>query len=308
MDNEQQDLADKNYTLWKRAIIIQAIRRFFIANNYLEIETPCIIPAPAPEAYIETIRAEDNYLHPSPELCMKRILAAGYEKIFQICRCFRAKERGKLHLPEFTMLEWYSANTDYTDLMKDCEDLVSSLSKKINGNLFLSYRNRPIDLTPPWERLTVREAFLRFAFIDPETAIEQDCFDEIMSFKIEPHLGTKKPTFLYDYPSSLASLARIKPGNEKVAERCELFISGIEISNGFSELTDPEEQKARFMQETRKMQNLGTPTCPTPKKFLNALKHMPESAGMALGIDRLVMILTDKDRIDDVVAFTPESL
>jgi len=308
VDKEQKRLEQKKDALRKRAKIIQAIRDFFVENDYLEIETPYIIPAPAPEAYIETVRAGNSYLHPSPELCMKRILAAGYKKIFQICKCFRAKERGGLHLPEFTMLEWYSVNTDYMDLMEDCENLVSSVSKKINGRLFVPYRNRLIDLTPPWERLTVRDAFSLFASIDPETAIRQDCFDEIMSFKIEQHLGIKKPTFLYDYPSSCASLARIKSTDQTVAERCELFISGIEISNGFSELTDPQEQETRFRQETKKMQGLGISPYPTPKNFLSALKHMPKAAGMALGIDRLVMILTDKDRIDDIVAFTPESL
>ena len=291
-----------------RARIIQAIRGFFIDRKYLEVETPIRIPAPAPEAHINAVITDDWFLQTSPELCMKQLLAAGFSCIFQICKCFRHKERGARHLPELTMLEWYSTGHNYKDLMDECENLICSVVRLINGNDKISYRGREIHLGTPWTRMSVAAAFRQYASLPMEMALEKDCFDEVMVNEIEPNLGSSKPLFLYDYPASCGALARLKPRNELLAERFELYIAGIELCNGFSELTDPVEQKARFEKEQRLRISYGHPVYPMPQKFLKALKDMPDAGGNALGIDRLVMLFCDTTEIDDVVTFTPEEL
>ena len=288
--------------------IFRSIRDFFYNEDFLEIETPYIIPSPAPELNIDAIHADKNkYLHTSPELCMKRLLANGYSKIFQISKCFRAGERGHRHLPEFTMLEWYKAYGDYYSLMDDCEHLFSKIAMDINGSLDIDYDGLKLHLTTPWERLTVLEAFKKYAGITCESAIKEDLFDKVLVEKIEPNLGIPRPTFLYDYPSVLSSLARLKP-NSDIAERVELYVGGIELANGFSELTDPIEQRGRFEKELSQRGSLGKDLYSIPEKFLKDIEKMPESAGIALGLDRLVMLFTGAERIDDVVSFTPEEL
>jgi lysyl-tRNA synthetase class 2 len=291
-----------------RARIIQAVRSFFIQNDYLEIDTPIRIPAPATEAHIDALESGDWFLQTSPELCMKRLLAAGYHRIFQICKCFRRGERGRLHLPEMTLLEWYRINSSYLDLMEECEALIGQVTRQINSKGTLTYRGTAIDLTPPWRRISVAEAFKRFASISMETALENDRFDEIMVAAIEPNLEKSRPIFLYDYPASRGALARLKADDHRYAERFELYIGGLELCNAFSELTDPLEQRQRFESERRRRQDSGGRVYPLPDKFLAALGDMPTAAGNAMGIDRLVMIFTDTHKIDDVVAFTPEEL
>ena len=291
-----------------RARIIQAIRSFFIDHRYLEVETPIRIPAPAPEAHIDAVVAGEWFLQTSPELCMKRLLAAGFHRVFQICKCFRDKERGAKHLPELTMLEWYATGRNYTDLMDECEDLISSVARLINGSEIITYGGRKINMSAPWTRMAVSEAFQQYASLSMEASLAKDCFDEVMADEIEPNLGAAKPLFLYDYPAPRAALARLKPGNNLLAERFELYIAGIELCNGFSELIDPVEQKTRFEKEQQIRRSLGHPVNPIPQKFLNALKDMPDAAGNAVGIDRLVMLFSDATDIDDVVTFTPEEL
>jgi len=291
-----------------RALILDGIRRFFRQNDYLEVETPLRIPAPAPETFIDAEPSGTWYLHTSPELCMKRLLAAGYPKIFQTTRCFRKNERGDRHLPELTLLEWYTAGGNYLSMMDQCEELIISLAQDLDCGREIFYKGRQIDLTPPWERLSVKDAFDTHASESMETCLENDCFDEIMALEIEPNLGNKAPLFLYDYPESFASLAKRKPGEPKLAERFELYIGGIEICNAFSELTDADEQRRRFKAEMKIRRSLGKDEYPLPENFLAALKHMPEATGNALGLDRLVMLFADTDCIDDVVAFTPEEL
>jgi elongation factor P--(R)-beta-lysine ligase len=305
---DQQRLASKQPSLWVRAKAIQAIRLFFVERDYLEVDTPHLIPAPAPEVHIEAVKAGGVFLHTSPELCMKRLLAAGCPRIFQICKCFRQGERGGTHLPEFTMLEWYRADTDYSGLMDECEEMILCVSRKLGFGEEISYQGSSIDLRRPWERISVKEAFDRYASLSVEDAIGRDCFDQMMVEKIEPRLGRLKPTFLYDYPASLAALARIKSGNSGVAERFELYIAGIELANAFSELTDAREQELRFQKEKEKRERLGRAVYPQPEKFLLALPSMPESAGIAFGIDRLAMLFSNQTTIDGVVAFTPEEL
>ena len=300
--------ARKKPTLWLRARLLQAIRRFFTEKGYLEVHTPYLIPAPAPEPHIEAIKADTAYLHTSPELCMKRLLSAGYARIFQICPCFRQGERGTRHLPEFMLLEWYRAGIDYRDLMDECEEMILYVSKELGMGEEIEYQSQGVLLQRPWHRLSVAEAFDTYAGVPMEKALESGVFDEMMVDKIEPRLGTPKPTFLYDYPASLAALARLKKDNPNVAERFELYMGGLEIANAFSELKDPREQKARFQAEREKRRGLGKPVYPMPEKFLRDLEHMPQSAGIALGVDRLVMFFANATRIDDVVSFAPEEL
>jgi len=290
-----------------RANILQAIRIFFSAHNYLEVETPIRIPAPAPEAHIDAIESEGWFLHTSPELCMKRLLASGYPRIFQICRCFRQKERGSRHIPEFTMLEWYRADSDYFDMMEETEALIKHVALKSGSGNSINYQGGRIDLDKPWTRMTVAEAFDKFAPISVQKALSGDRFDEVMA-DVEPVLGQSMPHFLYDYPASCGALAKLKTGNSSVAERFELYISGVELCNGFTELTDPIEQRARFEKELAFRKKAGKKEYPMPEKFLESLPLMPDASGNALGLDRLVMLFADTKRIDDVVAFTPEEL
>ncbi len=297
-------LSHKKATLEKRARIIQQIRAFFIDQNFLEVETPHRIPANAPELYIDAVASGDWFLHTSPELCMKRLLAAGYEKLFQICHCWRAGERGKNHLPEYTMLEWYRSHCDYQQLMSDCETLLLHLSP----NQQISWQGQTIDLSPPWPRITIVDAFSQWASMSLADALATDQFDTVMDLEVEPNLPTNQPIFLTEYPAKYASLARKKPSDPLVAERFELYIGGLELANAFSELTDPAEQQQRFAKEELQRRQEGKPPYPSPDPFLKELTTLPPSAGIALGIDRLVMLFCDKNLIDDVICFTPEQL
>ena len=303
----RQASLQKNLQL--RAKIIQAIRSFFVDRDYLEVETPIRISAPAPEAHIDAVESGKRFLQTSPELCMKQLLAAGTRRTFQICKCFRQGERGRLHLPEMTLLEWYRAESDYLGLMNECEDLINTVAGTVGsdeGTLF--YQGRNIELAPPWPRISVSEAFEKWSSISLQDALERDRFDEIMVEEIEPGFPQTRPVFLYDYPASQAALARLKPQDSRYAERFELYIGGLEICNAFSELTDQIEQRRRFECESKHRRQAGKPEYPMPQKFLVALGSMPPAAGNALGIDRLVMLFSNSRKIDDVVAFTPEEL
>ena len=301
-------LAKRQEALRTRADILHGIRLFFRERGYLEVETPHRIPAPAPESHIDAIPSGNWFLHTSPELCMKRLLAAGYEKIFQICRCWREGERGNQHIPEFTLLEWYCSGSDYRGLMEECEALLQVLASRTGLGQKLLFRGQEIDLRGPWERVSVQEAFQRYSRITMEEALDRDLFDEIMVENIEPRMGIRKPTFIYDYPAKRGSLARLKQDDPTVAERFELYIHGVELANAFSELIDAEEQRVRFHQEETHRRSMAKAPYPMPEKFLAELEGMPPSAGIALGVDRLVMIFLDASTIDEVVAFTPEEL
>ncbi len=304
MIDQNWALARKRKTLEERARTIMQIRAFFNQRGYLEVETPHRIPANAPEAHIDPVASGDWALHTSPEIAMKRMLAAGYDKIYQLCRVWREGERGQQHLPEFTMLEWYSTGIDYNTLMGECEDLLQAIVPE--GKI--TRRHKSIDLKVPWERLTVTEAFERYASRSLAEAIAADLFEQVLSEEVEPHLGQESPTFLIEYPASMAALARKKPGQPEVAERFELYIDGLELANAFSELTITEEQRQRFEQEKASRRAHNKPLWPMPEKFLIELDNMPDAAGIALGIDRLLALLSGADCIDDVIAFTPEEL
>jgi lysyl-tRNA synthetase class 2 len=288
--------------LRKRALLLQAIRDFFIEKDFLEVDTPLRLPSLIPEAHIEPVASGSWFLQTSPELCMKRLLAHGEPRIFQICKCFRAHEQGKRHLPEFTMLEWYQSGCDYFDLMADCRELLIFLVETLDISL------PGYSFTSSWRKLPVAEAFKKYAKIELDEVMASGDFDEILVEQIEPFLGRKSPVFLYDYPAEFASLARLKKTDNCRAERFELYINGLELANGFSELTDPAEQRLRFTAEQELCRTLGREPQPMPEKLVTDLAAIDKAAGIALGIDRLAMVLWGEDNINDVVSFTAEDL
>ena len=292
-----QELRSKKATLKLRSKILKEIRSFFEERGFLEVETPFLLPYLIPEAHIDAIKADGGYLHTSPELCMKVLLANGYGNIFQICKCFRKGENGKLHMPEFTMLEWYHVGIDYSELMNECESLLLFLCKKIFNSDQIVYKGKRIDLSPPWERITLEQAFEMYASVSLREALYKDIFEEIMVNEIEPRLGIKKPVFVKDYPVSMAALSQIRNG---YAERFELYICGIELANGYSELTDMKEMIKRCEEENKKRKEMGKDQYPIPKDLLSNIKEIPKCAGIALGIDRLVMIFAQKKDIQQV--------
>ncbi len=291
-----------------RAEIIKTVRDFFHERNFLEVDTPLRIPAPAAEPHIQAVAADGWYLQTSPELCMKRLLSAGYPKIFQICKCFRANERGRRHLEEFTLLEWYAAGITYMELMKQTGELVDFIRQQMSMDGVIPYQGHQIRLAPPWPKITVADAFEHYGSMDMHTALAADRFEEVLAFDIEPHLGIDRPVFLHDYPAAFNTLAAPIPGRSDLSQRFELYIGGVEVCNGFTELTNAEEQRRRFLQEHENRLKTGQSVYPLPEPFLRDLAFMPVAAGNAMGIDRLVMILCDTARIDDVTAFTPEEL
>ena len=305
---EPTALIRKFANLQRRAEILHGTRAFFRHLGYLEVETPLRIPVPLPEAHIEPIGSEGWVLQPSPEICMKPLLAAGFERIFQLCKCFRKDERGRRHLPEMTLLEWYAAGESYADAMTTTERLVGHLARELGFHDELFWQGARIDLAPPWPRLTVAEAFRRHASLPVEDALARGRFDDLMGLEVEPRLGLDRPLFLHDYPAACGSLARLKPGDPAVAERFELYIGGLELCNGFSELTDPAEQGRRFAAELDLRRRHGRPAHGLPQRFLDALSALPPCAGNALGLDRLTMLFCDAAEIGEVVAYVPEDL
>ena len=294
--------------LWRRAGLLQAVRAFFLDRGYLEVDTPILLPGLLPEANILPFVGDGWWLQPSPELCMKRLLARGCPQLFQICHCFRREESGRLHHPEFTMLEWYHSGWDYLALMKECEQLIRRLCLSLldfpglEPDGTVRWGDFRVDTTPPWDRLTVAEAFRLHASIEAQEALGRGCFDEVLVGEVEPHLGRKRPVFLYDYPVQLGSLARRRRDHPQVAERFELYLAGVELANGFSELADPQEQRQRFAAEIKQIRASGRQAA-MPERFLNDLALMGETAGIALGLDRLLMLLLGKPCLADALPF-----
>ena len=281
--------------------MLSLIRRFFVDRCYLEVETPALAASPIPEAFIEPVATERGYLLPSPELYMKPLLAAGYGDIFQICHAWRRDEKGAQHREEFTLLEYYRVDKNYLELAAETEALIVSLAITILGSSRLAYQGQMIDLTPPWPRLAVKDAFMTTCGWNPVASDDPERFDLELATKVAS-LSLSRPLILYDFPAKMASLARLKSGDATVAERTEIFIGGLELANIFSELTDPAEQRVRFESEIESARSLGRQTA-MPEDFLAALAKLPEAAGGALGIDRLAMLLCDAASIEDVIAF-----
>ena len=299
--------------LRQRANLLALVRTFFSQRDFLEVETPLLVPSPGLDLHLEAFevgtRSPARYLITSPEYQMKRLLAEGHERIFQIAKCFRKGEQGSHHNPEFTMLEWYRANAGIDDVMRDTEDLVAFLT---SGTVKLGART--IDTRTPVERWTVCEAFERFAGIGEDETLDlakndEERYFQLMVESVEPGIAAlDHALFLVDYPASQASLARKRTDDPRVAERFELYVGGIELCNGFGELTDPVEQRARLERDRSERSARGLPVYPIDEKFVDALAHVPPSGGNALGIDRLVALVCGGTEIRRVMAFTVDEL
>lgn len=298
-----EHLRNSQARLRQRAGLVSAVRVYFDKQGFMEVETPVVIPAPAPEEYIEGIAVDDAFLRTSPELQMKKMLCAGYEKIYQIGPCFRKNEFGARHRPEFTMLEWYETGSTYSELLDFTAELLRFAAQRLKGSQEIVYQGETIDLSLPPQIITVRKAFEKYAGINPDRISSEAEFDEIMTQRIEPCLGKGRITFLTDYPAERAALARLKENDPGVAERWELYIAGMELANAYGELLDPQEQRKRFEKAQAVRAENGFIPYPFPEDFIKALESgMPECSGCALGIDRLAMIFTDSTDIAEVLA------
>ncbi|NQU41179.1 MAG: EF-P lysine aminoacylase GenX [Lentisphaerae bacterium] len=296
--------ADNGGALRLRSRILQSIRHFFIARDYIEVETPVRLAAPALERYIDAEPAGEAWLRTSPELHMKRLLAGGHARLFELGPCFRKGELGAQHRPEFTMLEWYCAAADYRDTLAETRDLLIHVATAVLDLPLLFRNGHEVDLEAEWSIATVTEAFMVHAGWDPVAAYDADRFDFDLIGKVEPKLSHAVPAVLMDYPAEAAALARCRLGPPAVAERWELYVAGMELANAFSELTDPVEQRRRFERCAAERQAAGQPVYPLDEPFLAALERgMPPCSGVALGVDRLVMLLGGYASIDDVRAF-----
>jgi elongation factor P--(R)-beta-lysine ligase len=329
--------AKRRANLERRAALTRATREFFAGHGFVEVETPALQVSPGLEPHLVAFATDliapgavDKrrlYLHTSPEFAMKKLLVAGLPRIFQLARVFRNAERAATHHPEFTMLEWYRAEAGYESLMQDCEALLRAVAAC--GVERLRWHGKECDPLAPAERLTVADAFTRHTGIDilatapepqaPSLALLaaqsekigiaprsgdtwDDLFFRIFLERIEPRLGIGRATILYDYPVSMAALSRAKQSDPRVAERLELYVCGLELANGFGELTDPAEQRRRFETDMALKQQRYGERYPIDEDFLAALAHgMPESAGIALGFDRLMMLACGVDDIEDVL-------
>lgn len=311
--------------LQARARLQMAMRQWFAAGGFVEVETPILQVAPGAEVHLAGFATDwelpdgeerQRWLHSSPEFAMKKLLAGGLPRLFQFARVFRNAEGGALHHPEFTMLEWYRANAGYETVMNDCAALLALTEAKE-----LRWGEHVCDPRAEPERLTVAEAFRRYAGVDLLATVGSaeklaqasgvamhaddawdDVFFRIMFDKIERRLGMGRPTILCEYPIAMAALARAKPDDPRVAERFELYVCGVELANGFGELTDPDIQRARLKADMDQKERLYGVRWPVDSDFLAALDHgLPDCAGVALGFDRLVMLTTGATRIEDVL-------
>jgi len=312
--------------------IIRFIREFFWSQNFLEVETPLILRLPGQEPYLTPImvgvkneRGESfqGYLHTSPEYTMKKMLAAGFDRIFSICKCFRDRESfGGAHNPEFTMVEWYRTEEDFYSLMDDVENLFGFVGGKIEiGGL----KNRNFG---EWKRISMRDLWIESIGVDLDLCLTvetmremclargytpcdgeryEDLFFRIFLNEIEPKLAKMGNIIIYNYPAQMAALAKLSDSDLRYAERFEVYVDGMEIANAFSELTDECEQLKRLEEERNLRKELGRDVYDVDMEFIDAVKHMPKSAGTALGVDRMVMVLLGCQEIDDVIGL-PMSL
>ena len=309
-------------------------RNFFNSAGFLEVETPLLVPHPGMEPHLSPFEttfgmgneSQSLFLPTSPEYAMKRLLTAGYEKIYQITKAFRREPVGPMHNPEFTLLEWYEAYADYNDVMKVTESFIHSLVTKLTSSSIIKWQGRSTDVTPPWQRITVEDALAEYAGIQADpftdknefirlsrdagyTAVTfddspEDAFFKVFLDGVEKHLGNVRPTFLTEYPASMAALSKRKVDRPEIAERFELYISGVELANAFTELNDPEEQRARLEEEAQTRLQNGDPSYAIDEDFLAALEAgMPPAGGIALGLDRLLMLITGSRTIQEVLAF-----
>ena len=292
-------------TLPDRALLLRSLRTTLDEAGFTEVETPVRIPAPANEPHIIPPPTGKAFLRASPELQMKRLLALGFPKIYQIGPCFRAGERGERHNPEFTMMEWYRADANYLTILGDLKKMVCDAAAAVCGSTEITFQGTLIPLATSWEKIPVREAMRRYAGWDPVENFDADRFDFDLAMKVEPALPRDRPCVLIDYPAQTASLARLKSTDEHVAERWEVYIGGMELCNAFSELTDVGQQRHRFEEAKNEKLACGETPMPLDEEFLADLTKMPSAGGAALGVDRLAMLLLNASSIDEVRAFCP---
>jgi lysyl-tRNA synthetase class 2 len=331
--------ADRRPRLLLRNRIVAGFRRWFEAGDFIEVETAALQVSPGNEAHLHGFATQmlapgaepaPLYLHTSPEFAMKKLLAAGEQRLVTFARVFRNRERGALHHPEFTMLEWYRAYEDYTALMSDCAALLR-LGGEIADTTEFRFRGSVCDPFAAPERLSVQDAFQRHARIDllasvrPDGTTDRasltlacrqagirlaeddtwsDLFSRVLVERVEPKLGIGRATILDRYPAAEAALARRSADDPRVSERFELYACGVELANGFGELTDPVEQRRRFEEEMAEKSRVYGETYPLDEDFLAALALMPPASGIALGLDRLIMLACGASRIEDVI-WTP---
>lgn len=294
----------------------KAIGKFFDSRAFIEVDTPAMVPSPGLDVHLDAFEVgtrqgeAPRWLITSPEYQMKRVLAGGLPRIYQLARCFRRDEQGSWHQPEFTMLEWYRAFAGSAEVMRDTEELVANVATTLGGSATLVVRGARIDATPPWERLRVDEAFERYAGIRVTDVLpDEERFFRILIEQIEPKLGRERPVFLTHWPASMASLARLVPDEPACADRFEAYVGGIELCNGFGELIDPVEQRARLVRDQQARVQAGRPAYPIDECFLGALEEgLPPCGGNALGFDRLLMLVLGVDDIDEVLAISAERL
>jgi len=333
--NHLSHIINNKKNIEQRSEIIRQIREFFWSQGFLELETPLILRLPGQEPYLnpmpikihdETGKEFSGYLHTSPEYALKKALGAGFEKIFSICKTFRDQESfGGTHNPEFTMIEWYRSNTNMFSLMADCEKLIMELENKIE----IEDKRSKIEDQRSFERISMKDLWKQIIdinlddYLTTETMFGlceehgykpgadekyEDLFYRIFLNEIEPKLADMGAVFVYNYPAQMAALSRLCPNDSRYAERFELYIDGMELANAFSELTDPIEQKKRLLEEQKLRQKLGKPVFDIDEDFVTAVGKMTPSAGIALGIDRLVMILTGCKNINNVILLPASDL
>jgi len=289
-----------------RAGAFSAIRRFFGEREFIEVDTPSVVPSPGLDPHLAAFEVRTpkgkpvGWLATSPEYQMKRLLSAGAKRIFQLSRSYRADEQGQHHEREFTMLEWYRADAGSEDVIRDTEALVAFVAESLD-------QPAP-EVQPPWERMTVEDALQFHANVTLESLVDdEESFFRIWVEQVQPRLGGEQPVVVTDWPASMASLARIKDNG--MADRFEAFYRGVELCNGFGELTDPDEQRRRFERDQEQRRALGVAVYPIDERFLDALKSgIPESGGNALGVERLLMLLLGADSIQAVMPFPEERL
>jgi lysyl-tRNA synthetase class 2 len=314
-----------------RARGMAALRAYFAGEGFLEVETPLRVPAPGLEVHLTAMAADGRWLITSPEYQMKRLLAGGLERIYQVCKCFRGEEEGAQHASEFTMLEWYRAWSGLAAVEDDTQALVAAVATAVNGAPVVTANGRRFDVGRPWRRITVAEAMRTWAGVEVDgdepvddlarkvraadldlgsARLWDDVFFTAFVERVEPALAALDvPVLLVDWPARLAALARRKADNPSVVERFEAYIGGIELANAFGELTDPVEQRARFGDDLAARAARGRPQYPLDEKLLAALvEGLPPSAGIALGVDRLMMLALGAEHIRDVLTFTSAEL
>ncbi|AKH90221.2 elongation factor P--(R)-beta-lysine ligase [Edwardsiella tarda] len=306
--------------LLKRASIMATIRRFFSDRGVLEVDTPSMSQATITDVHLVPFQTHfvgpgvaqgmTLYLMTSPEYHMKRLLAAGSGPIYQLCRSFRNEESGRYHNPEFTMLEWYRPHYDMYRLMNEVDDLLQQVLECESAET-LSYQQafiRHLDVDPlSADKTQLREAAAKLDLSNvADKEEDRDTLLQLLfAFGVEPHIGKERPAFVYHFPASQASLAQISTEDHRVAERFEVYYRGVELANGFHELTDADEQRLRFEQDNRKRAALGLPQQPLDEHLLAALAHgMPDSSRVALGVDRLIMLALSAERLSEVIAFS----